>query len=109
MSNHAQAMLLILTMTAVTMATRFLPFLLLGDKRQTPPFISYLGKVLPFAIMGMLVVYCLKGVAVTQLSSVAPAALGVAITAGLHLWKRNTLLSILGGTVVYMVLVQMVF
>lgn len=109
MSNHAQAMLLILTMTAVTMATRFLPFLLLGDKRQTPPFVSYLGKVLPFAIMGMLVVYCLKGVAVTQLSSVAPAALGVAITAGLHLWKHNTLLSILGGTVVYMVLVQMVF
>ena len=109
MSNHAQAMLLILTMTAVTMATRFLPFLLLGDKRQTPPFISYLGKVLPFAIMGMLVVYCLKGVAVTQLSSVASAALGVAITAGLHLWKHNTLLSILGGTVVYMVLVQMVF
>ena len=109
MSNHAQAMRLILTMTAVTMATRFLPFLLLGDKRQTPPFISYLGKVLPFAIMGMLVVYCLKGVAVTQLSSVAPAALGVAITAGLHLWKHNTLLSILGGTVVYMVLVQMVF
>ena len=109
MSNHAQAMLLILTMTAVTMATRFLPFLLLGDKRQTPPFISYLGKVLPFAIMGMLVVYCLKGVAVTQLSSVAPAALGVTITAGLHLWKHNTLLSILGGTVVYMVLVQMVF
>ena len=109
MSNNAHAMLLILTMTAGTMATRFLPFLLLGDKRQTPPFISYLGKVLPFAIMGMLVVYCLKGVAVTQLSSVAPAALGVAITAGLHLWKHNTLLSILGGTVVYMVLVQMVF
>ena len=109
MSNNAQAMALILTMTAVTMATRFLPFLLLGDKRQTPPFITYLGKVLPYAIMGMLVVYCLKGVSVTQLSSAAPAVLGVGITAGLHLWKHNTLLSILGGTVVYMVLVQMVF
>ena len=109
MSNNAQAMALILTMTAVTMATRFLPFLLLGDKRQTPPFITYLGKVLPYAIMGMLVVYCLKGVAVTQLSSVLPAALGVGITAGLHLWKHNTLLSILGGTVCYMLLVQMVF
>ena len=109
MSNNAQAMALILTMTAVTMATRFLPFLLLGDKRQTPPFITYLGKVLPYAIMGMLVVYCLKGVSATQLSSVAPAVLGVGITAGLHLWKHNTLLSILGGTVVYMVLVQMVF
>lgn len=109
MSNNAQAMALILVMTAVTMATRFLPFLLLGDKRQTPPFITYLGKVLPYAIMGMLVVYCLKGVSVTQLSSVAPAVLGVGITAGLHLWKHNTLLSILGGTVGYMVLVQMVF
>ena len=109
MSNNAYAMLLILTMTAATMATRFLPFLLLGDKRQTPPFISYLGKVLPYAIMGMLVVYCLKGVSVTQLSSVIPAILGVGITAGLHLWKHNTLLSILGGTVCYMVLVQMVF
>ena len=109
MSNHLQAILLILTMTAVTMATRFLPFLLLGDKRQTPPFIAYLGKVLPYAIMGMLVVYCLKGVSLADLSSAVPAALGVAVTAGLHLWKHNTLLSIVGGTVIYMVLVQMVF
>ena len=109
MSNNTQAMALILTMTAVTMATRFLPFLLLGDKRKTPPFVAYLGKVLPYAIMGMLVVYCLKGVSVTRISSAVPAALGVGITAGLHLWKHNTLLSILGGTAVYMILVQMVF
>ena len=109
MRNSTHAMLLILTMTAGTMATRFLPFLLLGDKRQTPPFITYLGKVLPYAIMGMLVVYCLKGVSLTELSSVLPAALGVGVTAGLHLWKHNTLLSILGGTAVYMLLVQMVF
>ena len=59
--------------------------------------------------MGMLVVYCLKGVSVTDLSSVLPAVLGVAVTAGLHLWRHNTLLSILGGTVCYMLLVQMVF
>jgi len=109
MRNNTHAMLLILTMTAGTMATRFLPFLLMGDKRQTPPFITYLGKVLPYAIMGMLVVYCLKGVSLTELSSVLPAALGVGVTAGLHLWKHNTLLSILGGTAVYMLLVQMVF
>ena len=109
MRNSTHAMLLILTMTAGTMATRFLPFLLLGDKRQTPPFITYLGKVLPYAIMGMLVVYCLKGVSLTEVSSVLPAALGVGVTAGLHLWKHNTLLSILGGTAVYMLLVQMVF
>ena len=109
MSNNAHAILLILTMTAGTMATRFLPFLLLGDKRQTPPFIAYLGKVLPYAIMGMLVVYCLKGVSLTEISSVLPAVLGVGITAGLHLWKRNTLISIIGGTAVYMLLVQLVF
>ena len=109
MSNNTHAMVLILTMMVGTMATRFLPFLLLGDKRQTPPFISYLGKVLPYAIMGMLVVYCLKGVSVTQLSSLSPAALGVGITAGLHLWKHNTLISIIGGTVCYMIFVQMVF
>ena len=109
MSDRTHAVILILTMMAGTMATRFLPFLLLGDKRQTPPFITYLGKVLPYAIMGMLVVYCLKEVSVTDLSSVLPAALGVAVTAGLHLWKHNTLLSILGGTVCYMLLVQMVF
>ena len=109
MSNNTHAMVLILTMMVGTMATRFLPFLLLGDKRQTPPFISYLGKVLPYAIMGMLVVYCLKGVSVTQLSALVPAALGVGITAGLHLWKHNTLISIIGGTVCYMILVQMVF
>ena len=109
MSNNTHAMVLILTMMVGTMATRFLPFLLLGDKRQTPPFISYLGKVLPYAIMGMLVVYCLKGVSVTQLSSLAPAGLGVGITAGLHLWKHNTLISIIGGTVCYMILVQVVF
>ena len=109
MSNNAHAILLILTMTAGTMATRFLPFLLLGGKRQTPPFIAYLGKVLPYAIMGMLVVYCLKGVSLTEISSVLPAVLGVGITAGLHLWKRNTLISIIGGTVAYMLLVQMVF
>ena len=109
MSDNAYAMVLILTMMAGTMATRFLPFLLLGDKQQTPPFIRYLGQVLPYAIMGMLVVYCLKGVSVTQLSSLVPAALGVGITAGLHLWKHNTLISIIGGTVCYMILVQVVF
>ncbi len=109
MTDPQYALLLICVMAVFTMATRFLPFLLLGDQGQTPPFVSYLGRVLPFAIMGMLVVYCLKGVQVTRLSSVVPALLGVGVTAGLHLWKHNTLLSILGGTALYMVLVQLVF
>ncbi len=109
MTDAKYALLLIGVMALGTMATRFLPFLLLGDKRSTPPFVSYLGQVLPFAIMGMLVVYCLKGVTFGGLAGWLPSAVGVAVTAGLHLWRHNTLLSILGGTAVYMLLVQLVF
>ena len=109
MSNNVQAMVLILTMTVVTMGTRFLPFLLLGDKRQTPPFIRYLGKVLPYAIMGMLVVYCLKNVSFLSAPHALPELLSCAMVVLLHLWKRNTLLSIGGGTLCYMLLVQLVF
>ena len=109
MSNHAYAMLLILVMTAGTMATRFLPFLLLGDKRQTPAFIRYLGQVLPYAIMGMLVVYCLRHTTLTAMPFGIPEIAACAVVVALHLWKRNTLLSIIAGTVCYMVLVQMVF
>ena len=92
----------------VTAALRFLPFVLLRGK-QAPPFIAYLGKVLPFAIMGMLVVYCLKGISLTSAPFGIPELLGCAAVAILHIWKRNTLLSILSGTVLYMVLVQAVF
>ena len=93
----------------VTMALRFLPFLLFGGDRQTPAYITYLGKVLPFAIMGMLVVFCLKGVTLTAAPYGIPEFLACGAVAALHVWKRNTLLSIAGGTVLYMVLVQMVF
>ena len=70
---------------------------------------EYLGHVLPAAMMGLLVVYCLKGVTLTAAPYGIPELIGVAVTAGLHLWRRNTLLSIAAGTVVYMVLVQLVF
>ena len=93
----------------VTMATRFLPFLLFGGHRKTPELILYLGKVLPFAIMGMLVVYCLKDVAFLSAPYGIPELLGCAAVAALHLWKRNSLLSIGVGTVFYMVLVQLIF
>ena len=93
----------------VTMATRFLPFLLFGGKRQTPKIITYLGKVLPCAIMGMLVVYCMKDVAFLAYPYGLPELIGCAITAGLHIWLRNSLLSIGVGTVSYMLLVQLVF
>ena len=101
--------ILIAVMTLVTMATRFLPFLIFGEKQKTPPIITYLGQVLPFAIMGMLVVYCLKDVAWLSMPFGIPEILGCAIVAVLHLWKRNSLLSIGAGTVFYMILVQVVF
>ena len=91
------------------MLTRFLPFLVFGGGRKTPQIIVYLGKVLPYAIMGMLVVYCLKDVAFLAYPYGIPEILGCGLVAGLHIWKRNSLLSIGGGTVFYMLLVQFVF
>lgn len=102
-------LILIAVMTLVTMATRFLPFLIFGEKKETPPLITYLGQVLPFAIMGMLVVYCLKDVAFLSAPFGAPEIIGCAIVAVLHLWKRNSLLSIGVGTVCYMLMVQLIF
>ena len=93
----------------VTAALRFLPFLIFGENKKTPAIVTYLGQVLPFAIMGMLVVYCLKDVSFTSAPFGIPEAIGCAAVAGLHIWKRSTLLSIGGGTVIYMLLVQFVF
>ena len=103
------AVLLVAVITLVTMLTRFLPFLILGGKRQTPAFVTWLGKVLPYAIMGMLVVYCLRGMTIVRAPHGVPEIIACAVVVLLHVWKRNTLISILGGTVCYMLLVQMVF
>ena len=101
--------ILIAVTALVVAATRFLPFLIFGEKKETPKLITYLGQVLPFAIMGMLVVYCLKDVKFLSAPYGAPELIGCAIVALLHLWKRNSLLSIGVGTVAYMLLVQFVF
>ena len=93
----------------VTAATRFLPFLIFGEKRKTPPIIEYLGTVLPCAIMGMLVIYCLKDVSFLRSPFGLPELISCVVVAALHVWKRNSLLSIGGGTVCYMLLVQLVF
>lgn len=93
----------------VTVATRFLPFVIFGGNKPTPKPILYLGKVLPFAIMGMLVVYCLKDISFFAWPYGIPELLGCLCVAALHLWKRNSLLSIGGGTLFYMLLVQLVF
>ena len=107
--DKAHAVLTIAVAAAVTIGLRFLPFLVFSGKRKTPPVVSYLGEVLPFAVMGMLVVYCLRSISFTAMPFGIPELLAVALVAALHLWKRNTLLSIIGGTVCYMLLVQLVF
>ena len=106
---ETHAVLIILVATLVTMATRFTPFLLFGSGDKTPQIVVYLGKVLPYAIMGMLVVYCMKDVAFLAYPYGIPELLGCLMVALLHIWKRNSLLSIGAGTVFYMLLVQVVF
>ena len=100
---------MIAVIALVTAALRFLPFFIFRGNRQTPKYIEYLGKVLPYAIMGMLVVYCLKGVTFASLENWLPYLVATALVVLVHLWKRNTLLSIISGTVCYMVLVQAIF
>ena len=92
-----------------TMATRFLPFLVFPAGKETPKYIQYLGKALPGSVFAMLVVYSLKNVDILSGSHGLPELIGIATTAALHLWKRQMLLSIAGGTIVYMLLVQLVF
>ncbi|MGM9590691.1 MAG: branched-chain amino acid transporter permease [Faecousia sp.] len=107
--NNIHSILIIAVTALVTVFLRFLPFLIFGENRETPPVIAYLGQVLPFAIMGMLVVYCLKDVSLLAAPFGIPEAIACALVAGLHIWKRNTLLSIGGGTLCYMLLVQLLF
>ena len=107
--NKIHSVLLVAVTALVTIAIRFLPFLIFGDRRKTPAFISYLGKVLPYAIMGMLVVFCLKGISFADAPHGIPELAASLLVVVLHVWKRSTLISIVGGTAFYMFLVQMVF
>ena len=106
--TDSHSALLIAVCAVITVALRFIPFLIFG-KKKTPPFISYLGKVLPFAIMGMLVVFCLKGISITAFPYGIPELICVIAVVLLHVWKRNTLLSIIAGTVLYIMLINFVF
>lgn len=105
----AQTLILIGAIALATLITRFLPFVLFPAGRQTPAYVVYLGQVLPYAVIGLLVVYCLKGVTLLSAPYGLPEAIGVIATALLHRWKKNTLLSIAGGTAVYWCLVQFLF
>lgn len=102
--NTFHSLLLIAIIAAVTQLLRFLPFFVFS--KGTPKPFLYLEKVLPYSIMAMLVVYCLKNVSLFQSPHGVPEAIAVAIVVALHKWKHNTLLSIVGGTVCYMLLVQ---
>lgn len=92
-----------------TLVTRFLPFLVFPSGKETPKYIRYLGKVLPAAVFGLLVIYCLRNVSVFSGSHGLPELIAIAVVVVLHLWKRQMLISIAGGTLVYMLLVQLVF
>ena len=101
----------VLTIAAVvlgTMTTRFLPFLLFPEGKQPPPFVRYLGTVLPAAVMGLLVIFCLKDAVFTAWHGL-PEILAILAVVLLHRWKKNIFLSIAGGTILYMVRVQQVF
>ncbi len=104
-----QSVITLLIIAAVTFVLRALPFMLFRGSKPVPPFISYLGKVLPFAVIGMLVVYCLKDVSFISETYGLPEFIAIVVIVILHKWKHNLLLSVGGGTVLYMLLVQFVF
>lgn len=104
-----QQILTIAAVVAGTMVTRFLPFLIFSAEKPTPKYIQYLGKYLPSAVFGMLIIYCLKNVSVFSGSHGIPEIISILFVIMLHLWKRQMLLSLAGGTICYMMLVQMVF
>lgn len=103
-----QRILTILAVVLGTMTTRFLPFLIFPEGKKPPAFIAYLGTVLPYAVIGLLVVYCLKDAVFTDLHGL-PELIAIVFIVVLHKWRHNTLLSIGAGTVLYMALVQTVF
>ena len=109
MLSPAGAVAAIAVMAVVTFLTRFLPFLLFDRGESPPKLVLYLGRVLPPAIIAMLIVYCLRGVSFSTPGGWIPQLLCAAVVVVLHLWKHNNLLSIFGGTALYMILVQAVF
>lgn len=107
--NITHSILIILIVAVITISLRFIPFIIFNGKKDSPKIITYLSNILPFAIMGMLVVYCLKDINVINFPFGFPELIASFIVVFLHIWKRNTLLSILLGTISYMILIQFIF
>lgn len=109
MTEYTHAIIIIAVMGGVTLATRVLPVLVFGRSEKIPEFILYLGKVIPYTAMGLLIVYCLRDVSVLHGSHGLPELIAMAAVTGSYLWKRNAILSVIIGTVLYMFLLQVVF
>lgn len=109
MNSTVLNVMILAALAIATLMTRFLPFLLFPAGKKTPEYVVFLGKTLPFATIGLLVVYCLKGVTVADYPHGLPELIAVALIVALHIWKKNSLVSIGAGTVLYMVLVQAIF
>lgn len=109
MQNTTYVLLVMFTACACNFFTRALPFLLFSGKEKLPSFVDYLGKYLPPCVMAVLMVYCLKSISFAALSGFVPYIVSVAAVVLLHLWKRNNMISIIGGTAIYMVFVQIIF
>lgn len=109
MIEPKHAIIIMLVMGIVTLATRIIPVLVFEKKEKVPDFIMYLGKVVPFTAMGLLIVYCLKDVSLIEAPHAIPEAIALAVVVASYLWKKNTILSVVAGTAVYMLLIQVVF
>lgn len=109
MLTTGQAIAAIAVMAGVTFLTRALPFLLFDRGESPPKMVLYLGRVLPPAVIAMLIVYCMRGMTFSAVSGWAPTLIAAVAVVALHLWKKNNMLSIFGGTILYMILVQVVF
>ncbi len=109
MLTTLQSLMIIIVIAVVTLFTRAIPFLIFSGQGETPKYVVYIGKVLPAAVIGMLIIYCVKNVSVLKLPYGIPEVVSIITVASLHIWKRNNLISILGGTVTYMFLIQFVF
>ena len=109
MPDYKHALIVILVMGIVTLGTRILPVLIFGRGEKVPDYIVYLGKVVPYTAMGLLIVYCLRDVSFIAAPHALPEIIALVLVSGTYLWKKNSILSVVIGTVVYMLLVQLVF
>ena len=107
--NFIQSLIIVAMVALATQITRWTPFLVFSGSRKLPRVVEDLGRLLPPAMMGLLLVYSLRNVSFASAGQWLPECIAIAVTAGLHLWRRNSLLSIAGGTIIYMLLVQVVF